>query len=308
MKTLIKHHFAFAATLMGALILFAFSHSAYAVVRNYAACISAPLPTVPKSPNWTGTVRSAGAAGPTTYTVTIWRETCAADSSQSVILLRLVPSQGRVTQFTPDIIQAGRSFSFVQFEYYTAPSAAAGGSNTGERFFGDVIVPTTVLLQQGRFETTLVDENAAMTMIFNGLSQGDTTIEIPAKTGGVTPPAPTIDYTAMWWNASESGWGMSVIQSPTTRALFSVIYSYASDRRANWFVLPGGTWTSNTVFTGTLYQTSGPPFNASPFDPNAINVTNVGTATLTFSAAGAGTLQYTVNGVQVSKAIVRQAF
>jgi hypothetical protein len=34
----------------------------------------------------------------------------------------------------------------------------------------------------------------------------------------------------------------------------------------------------------------------------------VGDATLTFTAAGAGTLQYTVNGIQVTKAIVKQPF
>ncbi|NJR72371.1 MAG: hypothetical protein HC782_05005 [Gammaproteobacteria bacterium] len=57
-----------------------------------------------------------------------------------------------------------------------------------------------------------------------------------------------------------------------------------------------------------MYQTLGPPFNSQPFDPAAVNVTEVGNATLTFTAAGAGTLQYSVNGVQVNKAIVKQPF
>ena len=70
------------------------------------------------------------------------------------------------------------------------------------------------------------------------------------------------------------------------------------DRPAN----PGGPWG------GTLYKTTGPPFNAVPFNPAAVHATPVGSATLAFTDATDGTFSYTVDGVSQSKAITRQVF
>ncbi len=66
--------------------------------------------------------------------------------------------------------------------------------------------------------------------------------------------------------------------------------------------------SGGNVFTGTLYRTSGPPFNAVPFDPALVVPTAVGTGTLTFADADNGTFAFTVNGVSQTKAITRQVF
>jgi hypothetical protein len=57
---------------------------------------------------------------------------------------------------------------------------------------------------------------------------------------------------------------------------------------------------------GTLYRTTGPAFNAVPFDPAGIVATSVGTATLTFTDGNAANFSYTVNGVSQTKAITRE--
>ena len=127
--------------------------------------------------------------------------------------------------------------------------------------------------------------------------------------GGVTPPpstTPLFDYTDLWWNPSESGWGFNIIQHQTN-VIFGVIYTYDAPNRPMWFVLPGGKWTSSSTFTGDLFRVSGKPGNL-PFDAASVKAAQVGTATLLFNGANAATLTYSVDGVQVTKSIVRQPF
>jgi hypothetical protein len=290
-------------------IFSAVSSSSFAAVTNYSACISASLPQQPKSPNWSTVVTGdRPISRQWSLNIVVWRETCTANSNLSIILMRLTPTQGIPSLFPPAVIQGGQQFPFTLFNFYSSPSSNGGQPFAqGNLFVGDILVPTTVVLQEGPFQSPRIDENAAFTLVFSGLN-GPVQLAIPAKGADNQPPAPQLDYTAMWWNAAESGWGMSVLQSATSKKLFSVIYSYASDRRPVWFVLPDGAWTSNTTFTGTLYQTSGPPFSASPFNPSEVSVNNVGNATLTFTGAATGTLQYSVNGTQVTKQIAKQPF
>ena len=127
--------------------------------------------------------------------------------------------------------------------------------------------------------------------------------------GGTTPPTPSftpaLNYTSLWWNPSESGWGLSINQHSS--ALFAAWYAYGVGGTPAWLVMPGGTWTSTTSITGDLYATSGPP-STGPYNASQVASTKVGTATLTFSAADRGVLSYTVNGVSGTKAIQKQAF
>src|SRR6202030_2210395 len=62
------------------------------------------------------------------------------------------------------------------------------------------------------------------------------------------------------------------------------------------------------TFAGTLFEVTGPPFDAVPFDPTQVTRTAVGTGTLTFTDVDNGTFAYTVNGISQTKAITREAF
>ena len=115
-----------------------------------------------------------------------------------------------------------------------------------------------------------------------------------------------VDYTDLWWNPNESGWGLNLIQHPS-RMIFGTWYTYDADGKRTWFVLPGGSWTTPTTFTGSLYSTAGPHL-AQSFDATKVSVQPVGTATITFSDANNGTFAYSVNGVAGTKAIARQPF
>jgi hypothetical protein len=112
------------------------------------------------------------------------------------------------------------------------------------------------------------------------------------------------DASDLWWNPNESGWGMQVVQTAST--IFVTMFVYDQNSNPIWYSSTG-VWQDNYVWTGDLYQTSGPWFGTAPFDPGAVTRTKVGT--LTFAASSSviqATVTYSVNGVVVTKAIQRQ--
>ena len=113
--------------------------------------------------------------------------------------------------------------------------------------------------------------------------------------------------TGLWWNAAESGWGINFNQQG--EILFATLFNYDAEGVGLWLVMSEGRLQPNGSFSGALYRTTGPVFNAVPFRPiTAANLTQVGTMTVSFASASSATLSYTVNGIPVSKAITRQVF
>jgi lysyl endopeptidase len=118
--------------------------------------------------------------------------------------------------------------------------------------------------------------------------------------------APSEDYTDLWWNPAESGWGISITHHVSNR-LFLVWFTYGTDGRPEWIVAQDGQWTGSASWTGTFYRTSGPP-SGGKFDPALVHGSKIGNATLVFSDGDNATLQYEVDGRAGTKAITRQAF
>jgi len=71
-------------------------------------------------------------------------------------------------------------------------------------------------------------------------------------------------------------------------------------------VMSNGAPSGTNGYSGALYQVSGPAFNASPWTTATPH--QVGTMTVSFTDGDDGTLQYTYNGVSVTKSITRQVF
>ncbi len=113
----------------------------------------------------------------------------------------------------------------------------------------------------------------------------------------------SVDYTDMWFNPNESGWGVNVIQQ--SDMIFATLFVYGSDNTPRWFVTGTGLQGSGSTFSGSLYSTTGPFFGAS-FNPASVGNSIVGSMTLSFGGPYNGTLTYTVNGVNVTKTIQRQ--
>ena len=111
---------------------------------------------------------------------------------------------------------------------------------------------------------------------------------------------PAANYTDMWWNPSESGWGLSFTQHAGTHQVYAVWYTYdpreleaPGQHKPLWIVMSGGTWTSPTSLTGPVYVTNGVPFNQ-PGGKTAQS--QVGTFSFSFSSVNAGTFSYNIAG------------
>jgi len=142
----------------------------------------------------------------------------------------------------------------------------------------------------------------------NGNHVAATPTNFAGATATLGASAPAVNYEGLWWNApaaSESGWGINFAHQGDT--IFATWFTYDTTGKAWWLVMTA-TQSAPNVFSGTLFQTHGPAFNAVPFSPAAVVPTSVGAGTLTFSDASNGTFAYTVNGISQTKAITRQVF
>ena len=114
-----------------------------------------------------------------------------------------------------------------------------------------------------------------------------------------------VDYSDLWWNPDESGWGVAITQE--YGMIFAAWYTYDANGKAIWYVASRCPIIGNGC-TGDLYQvTGGSPFI---FPWNGLNkvVTGIGSVTFTFSDANNGVMAYSVNGSTGSRHITRQGF
>ena len=120
--------------------------------------------------------------------------------------------------------------------------------------------------------------------------------------------AAATNYQDLWWASppgAESGWGINLTEQGSI--IFATWFTYDVDGAPLWLSVTANNSGMN-VFSGTLYRTTGPAFNAAPFDPAKVVATPVGTATFTFADGNYATFGYTVNGIAQSKPITRQVF
>lgn len=152
-------------------------------------------------------------------------------------------------------------------------------------------------------------------MISSGTYQG--AVNVTGSSGcsaalltGAAPTSPA-GLSGLWWNPSESGWGISFTQR--RNVIFGAWYTYDSSGKPKWYVasncaLPAGVTGTSGTCSGTLYQVSGPTFFGSSFDPSKDNVASVGTLSVAFADANNATMTYSVNGQGRTVPIVRQSF
>jgi hypothetical protein len=119
----------------------------------------------------------------------------------------------------------------------------------------------------------------------------------------------SVDASDLWYNASESGWGVNIAQQADIA--FLTLYVYGDDNKPTWFVASAmqGVKDGTTVtYTGDLFATTGPAYSAARFDPAQVTTTKVGTAIFSVADGTDGTLNYSVNGRSVVKKVVRQTW
>ena len=114
------------------------------------------------------------------------------------------------------------------------------------------------------------------------------------------------DYSDLWWNPAESGWGAHLTLQDDV--VFLVLFVYDAQREPRFFVASDVRRSApGAPFTGALYATTGPWFGAA-FDPTQVGVRTVGTVSVAFTSPGTASLVYSVDGTTVTKSIVRQSW
>jgi len=110
-----------------------------------------------------------------------------------------------------------------------------------------------------------------------------------------------VEYTDVYYNPNESGWGVFLVQSDTTQ--FLAFFIYGPDGKPTWYVaIITNDGTGN--YTGSLFATTGTYF-AAPWQGDVVSA--AGTVSFKPTDAYHATLTYTVNGIgTVVKAVQRQ--
>lgn len=121
--------------------------------------------------------------------------------------------------------------------------------------------------------------------------------------------ATAVNYQGLWFNPSESGWGINFAHEGDI--IFASWFTYDLTGKGTWLVMTANKTGPNT-YSGSLFQGTGPAFDAVPFpplgSPGGATVSGLGgTGTLMFTDANNASFSYTVNGITQTKAITRQS-
>ncbi len=121
------------------------------------------------------------------------------------------------------------------------------------------------------------------------------------------PPVP-LNYTDIWFNANESGWGIHLAHH--NQQLFGAWFTYDEQGNQLFIVMPGCNVQAfdGTTCRGDLYRTTGPSFRAPVFNPALVVSNKIGTGTVTFSGQDSGTFSYQIGNTSISKSIQRQPY
>ena len=170
---------------------------------------------------------------------------------------------------------------------------------------------TWVGMITARFTTA---NDGVLSYSINGVSQEKTiTRQVfgPLPTcvwGAQTDLTKATNYQDLWWNApaeSESGWGINLTHQGDT--IFATWFTYDASRQP-WWLISTLTKTGTGVYAGEVLMTTGPAFDAVPFDPAKGSWVKAGTAKLSFANGNSGAFAYTINGVSQTKSITRDVF
>lgn len=129
--------------------------------------------------------------------------------------------------------------------------------------------------------------------------------------GAATVPATVgTDYSDLWWNPQESGWGMNIAQQGETA--FVTLFVYGPDGKPTWYFASDARVfaldaSGSPAFRGTLYRATG-PWLGGPFDPAQVALQPVGQIVIEPRPEARLHLSYTAEGVSFSRDVVRMSF
>lgn len=113
------------------------------------------------------------------------------------------------------------------------------------------------------------------------------------------------NYTDLWWNVAEAGWGVNFAHQGDV--VFATWFTYDTAGKP-WWLIAELRKAADGAYRGTVASVVGPAFGSEPWDVARVVETPVGTATLTFADGNHASFVSKVNGVAQTKAVTRQVF
>ncbi len=117
--------------------------------------------------------------------------------------------------------------------------------------------------------------------------------------------SPPVDYTDLWWNANESGWGVSLTHQ--YGMIFASWYTYDNNGKPIWYVASSCPMVENGC-TGTLYQVNGGTPFTSAWDGSKKVVSEIGMVNFIFTSPSTAIMSYFIGDILGARAITRQPF
>jgi hypothetical protein len=121
--------------------------------------------------------------------------------------------------------------------------------------------------------------------------------------------ATATNYSDIWWNPQESGWGINLFHQDNL--MFATWFTYDANGRDTWYTVSRAEAQADGSFTGAIQQvTTGTPYNqinGTPAFP-AGGAPNVGNMTFRFTNGEKGSMTYTIGNVTQTKTFERQQF
>lgn len=155
--------------------------------------------------------------------------------------------------------------------------------------------------ETGELELTYTIDGSTQTRTLTRFTFADNP---PVCVGTTASRADADNYSDLWWNPSEAGWGLTL--SHQGDVIFVLWYTYGEGGRDQW--ISGATLVRQPdgSYVGALQRpTSGTPLLQIAGPATAFPVPEVGSATLVFSDGQNGQFSYTLDGVTQSKPIKR---
>jgi len=170
----------------------------------------------------------------------------------------------------------------------------------GERFYISSTGSTSMTLVGGELEFIFYLWVLPWNSFGDGTAVGDTgffAAEFDIDTNSTT------EITGLWWNADESGWGVTLTQQYDI--IFATLFTYNDDGSPTWYFASDCRVTANEC-SGELYRATGGAEITEPWGDTEIEVEDVGFISFTFANDGVGRMTFTLNGQSGAKDITRQ--
>ena len=157
-------------------------------------------------------------------------------------------------------------------------------------------------LPQGSYSVEVLSRNprtSANTLV------GRTQFNVSDDTVAASSAYPAYNYTDLWWNPNESGWGISI--HVKRDKFFAAWFVYDASGNPTWYSLQGGRWETATRYSGPIYVTHAAP-NSGVGPLSSLTITSAGFGVVTFNGTDQAVFTYDINGISGNKSIVRQPF